>query len=146
VRVSLLLVAVAALLVVAVTDPLLALAFGPSYAGASASLRILAVAMLPLSLSRILAGDLKGRGRPGIVSIATLAGLAWTLGLDLLLIPALGIVGAAIASLVAYGVSAVILLAAFRAVTSTPLRHLVPSVADAYALLRLARRPLLAAR
>lgn len=146
VRVSLLLVAAAALVLILVTDPLLSIAFGPAYAGASTSLRILAVAMLPLSLTRILAGDLKGRGRPGIVSVATLAALAWTLGLDLLLIPALGIAGAAIASLAAYAVSAAILLAAFRAVTGTPLSLLLPRASDATALLRLARGAQVAAR
>jgi O-antigen/teichoic acid export membrane protein len=146
VRVSLLLVAAAALVLILVADPLLAIAFGPPYAPASASLRILAVAMLPLSLSRILAGDLKGRGRLGIVSVATLAALAWTLGLDLLLIPVLGIEGAAVASLAAYAVSATILLAAFRAVTGTSLRLLLPRASDAVALLRLALRPQLAAR
>ena len=146
VRISVLVVAAAALALILLADPLLSIAFGPEYAGASVSLRILALAMLPLSVSRILAGDLKGRGRPGIVSVATLAALAWTLGLDLLLIPAFGIAGAALASLVAYAVSAAILLAAFRAVTGTSLSHLLPRASDATALLRLARGAAVAAR
>jgi stage V sporulation protein B len=139
VRLSLLVVAAAALIVVVVADPLLTTAFGAGYGPAGPTLRILAVAMLPLSVSRILAGDLKGRGRPGSVSLAMLATLAVTVALDLLLIPALGIAGAGLASLGAYSVSAVILVTLFRHVTGAGIGGLVPRRADLGLLLQAAR-------
>lgn len=138
-RTTLVVVAISALAVIAIADPLVAVVFGSEYAGSTTSLRILAVAMVPLAVSRILAGDLKGRGRPGIVSLAMLAAVAVTLALDLLLIPALGIAGAALASLLAYGVAAALLLAAYRAATGSRLAVLVPGRADAAAMVRAAR-------
>ena len=67
-------------------------------------------------------GDLRGRGRPGVSSL--LAGLTAivTVGLDLLLIPAYGANGAALASAVAYTVFGVGSLVAHLA----PVRHRHP--------------------
>jgi stage V sporulation protein B len=146
VRLSLLVVAIAAVLLIAVADPLLATAFGAMYEPAAPALRILAVAMLPLSLSRILAGDLKGRGRPGSVSLAMLVALAATVVLDLLLIPGFGIAGAGLASLGAYSISAAILIVLFVRRTGASLANLVPGRADLGTLLRAARGLRLAAR
>jgi O-antigen/teichoic acid export membrane protein len=139
VRVSLLVVAAAAVVLIALADPLLAVAFGQAYLPGATAIRILAVAMLPLSVSRILAGDLKGRGRPGSVSRAMLAAVVATLVLDIALIPGLGIAGAGLASLGAYTVSAAILVALFRSVTRARVGDLVPGFADVRLLLRAAR-------
>lgn len=139
IRVSLGVVVVAAVLLAVLSEPLLALAFGPEYAPAADSVRILAVAMVPLTLTRILAGDLKGRGRAGLVSVAMLCALIVTAGLNLLLIPPLGIAGAAIASLVAYLVSATVLLIAFQWITGARLQQMVPRPQDARMLARAAR-------
>jgi stage V sporulation protein B len=114
-------------------------AFGQTYVPGATALRILAIAMLPLSVSRILAGDLKGRGRPGSVSLAMLAAVAATVVLDVALIPRLGIAGAGLASLGAYTVSAAILVVLFRRVTRARIGDLVPGVADVSLLLRAAR-------
>jgi stage V sporulation protein B len=146
VRMSILVVTVEVTAVVVLTDAILAVAFGPEYAAAGPVLRILAVAMIPLSIARILAADLKGRGRPGLVSAIMLAALIITLVLDLLLIPAIGIVGAAIASLAAYTGSAALLMASFLAVTGARLRLMIPGHADVGALVRATRGVLVAAR
>jgi stage V sporulation protein B len=138
VRVSLLVVAVAAVALIALADPLLAVAFGAAYESGATTLRILAVAMLPLSLSRILAGDLKGRGRPGSVSVAMLVAVAATLVLDVVLIPRLGITGAGLASLVAYSASAAMLVALFLSVTGARIGNLIPNASDLRLLLRAA--------
>jgi Na+-driven multidrug efflux pump len=50
---------------------------------------------------------------------------------DVLLIPALGIVGAAAASLLAYSVSTIALLVAYRAETGGRMLALVPRLSDA---------------
>ena len=56
-----------------------------------------------------------------------------------MLIPRLGIVGAAIASVVAYTVSAAILATAFVRLTGADARALVPGPADAAAVIRFLR-------
>ena len=139
-RLSMLIVAFAALVMGLASGPLLTAAFGAEYAGAVDTLRILAIAMLPLSLTRILAGDLKGRGRPGSVSIAMLVALAATVALDIALIPRMGIAGAALASLGAYFLSAAALAATFHRLTGASPLALLPGPADLAMLVQLLRR------
>jgi stage V sporulation protein B len=136
VRVSLVVVIVAAAIMIVVADPFLVVAFGSNYGPAATSLRILAVAMIPLSLMRVLAGDLKGRGRAGLVSWAMAGAVVATAVLDVILIPLLGIEGAALASLAAYSIGAALLVVAFRRVTGAPIQALVPAPADAASLVR----------
>ena len=95
VRATSVMIGVAGLALGLLAEPFLAIAFGPEFTSGSLALRIMLVAMLPLSMARILAGDLKGRGRPGTVSIAMGLAAVITVLLDLVLIPRLGIVGAA---------------------------------------------------
>jgi stage V sporulation protein B len=129
-RLTLLVVVAGALPLAVLAQPILALAFGPEFADGASTVRIMLVAMVPLSLVRLLAGDLKGRGRPGIVSVAALVAVVATIAGDLILIPSLGIDGAALASLVAYAVSAVILLSAYRRTTGGALGALIPRARD----------------
>ena len=124
----------------ALATPILAAFFGPEFERGAWTVRITLLAMLPLSVVRVLAGDLKGRGRPGLVSAAALVALVVTVVLDLTLIPPLGIAGAALASLLSYTTSAVALLIAYRAVTRTSLARLVPGPSDLVAVTRMARR------
>ena len=131
-----LLVVVTAGIAIAILAPwLLGVFFGAAFESGTTTLRITMLAMLPLSVVRLITGDLKGRGRAGLTSIAAGAALVVTVVLDLLLIPAFGIEGAAVASLVAYSVGAAILLVAYRRVTSGRLRALVPTIGDARMLL-----------
>jgi stage V sporulation protein B len=139
VRATMVMIGVAGLALGLMAEPFLAVAFGPEFTSGSLALRILLVAMLPLSMARILAGDLKGRGRPGTVSIAMGLAAIITVLLDLVLIPRLGIAGAAIASVVAYTASATILTTAFVRLTGANPRALVPGPADAVAVVRFLR-------
>ena len=139
VRATTVLIAVAGLALGLVAEPFLAIAFGQPFADGSLALRILLIAMLPLSIGRILAGDLKGRGRPGTVSVAMGIAAVVTVGLDVLLIPRYGIAGAASASVVAYSLSAAVLGASFVRLTGADARALVPRPSDAVALLRFIR-------
>ena len=139
VRATTVLVAVAALVIGVLAEPFLSIAFGAEFAEGSLALRILLIAMLPLSLVRILAGDMKGRGRPGTVSVAMGLAAVVTVGLDLILIPRLGIAGAALASVVAYTAAATLLGASFVRLTGADARALVPGSSDARALLRFVR-------
>jgi O-antigen/teichoic acid export membrane protein len=97
----------------AITLPLIAftpfvieIAFGTAFRDAALVSRILLVAAIILSTNRVLSSSLTGLGRPldagiaeSVALIATFAGLA-------ALLPAFGLLGAGIASLIAYSVSA----------------------------------------
>ena len=131
VRITLIVVMASGLVIALLAPLLLEVFFGPDYAAGAGALRITMVAMIPLSLNRLMAGDLKGRGRAGLVSISAGCALVATVAFDLLLIPPFGIEGASLASLIAYSIGACVLLAAYRRVTGSSLRLLVPTVADA---------------
>lgn len=139
VRVTTLLVALSAIAVALIADPLLEIAFGSEFASGAEPLRLLLAATVPLALTRVLAGDLKGRGRPGVVSALTGGTAGLTIVLDLLLIPSIGITGAALASLIAYSVSAAAFLILFVRTTGARGRSLIPTVDDVRHLVELVR-------
>jgi O-antigen/teichoic acid export membrane protein len=69
--------------------------------------------IIAISISKILSANLSGLGKPQYATIASFATVMITLILDITLIPRYGINGAAVASSVAYGFSAVCLLVYF---------------------------------
>jgi O-antigen/teichoic acid export membrane protein len=115
----------------AVVGPvLLPVVFGSPYDTGYPALLVLLLASIPLSYGRLLSGDIKGRGRPGLVSLASMVGVPITIIGDLLLVPRFGIVAAAVVSLVAYGTTAVTLAHVYRHVSGIRALELVPSVGD----------------
>lgn len=141
-RVTLSIVAISAVALALVAEPLLTIAFGEAFRSGTAALRLTLLGMVPLALTRILTSDLKGRGRADLASIANLMAVLLTAVFGLLLIPAFGIEGAAMAGVGAYAGLAVALLIAYRYVTRAPLRRLVPRPADARLIWDLGRRAL----
>lgn len=129
-RATLLVVALSGVVVALLAENLLRVFFGSDFQSGAAALRITMLAMVPLALTRLLAGDLKGRGRPGVVSIAAGLALSVTVLADLALIPLWGIEGAALASLVAYSTGASVLLVGFRRITGSSAMLLIPGPAD----------------
>jgi O-antigen/teichoic acid export membrane protein len=93
------------------------LLYGPAFLPAVPAAQLLCVGLVGEGLGGVVTAFLYGTGRPGLNSMATAAGLATTVCLDLLLIPRHGLLGAAIASCAAYAVTTVALLACFRLVT-----------------------------
>jgi O-antigen/teichoic acid export membrane protein len=129
-RLSAILVACGALLVAAVAPVLIDIAFGREFTSGVGATRILLVGMVPLTVLRLLAGDSKGRGRAGLVSIAAGVSLAGTIVGDLLLIPVFGIEGAAAVSVVAYTLGVVVLVEAMRRHVALAWKDLLPRPAD----------------
>ncbi len=98
-----------------VTAPwLVPLLFGHKFAGCIPSMRILLPGALALATSSVLSGTLRGLGRPLVPAVAEGVGAACTGILLLLLVPSLGIRGAAIASTVSYTVVALCMAALLR--------------------------------
>ncbi len=138
-RLTLLATVVSGAVLAALGSFILGMFFGPVYVAGTSTLLILLVGMLPLALSRVLAADLKGRGRPGLVSIGTGIGAVVTVVADVILIPLWGIRGAAVASVLAYTVSAVILVVQYRRVSGGRVVLLLPRPSDVMDLLRMVR-------
>jgi O-antigen/teichoic acid export membrane protein len=87
--------------------------FGEQFISSLLPLWILLPGIIMLSLSKILMGDLNGRGLAQYGSYSSGISLIITLTLDILLIPRIGIVGAALASTVAYATKMVIVIYLF---------------------------------
>jgi O-antigen/teichoic acid export membrane protein len=103
---------------------LIPFAYGSEFAPAVAPAQILLLGLAVDGAAGVLTGYLYGVGRPGLNSWAMGAGLGVTVVLDLLLIPAYGASGAAIASAVAYLTSTLTLVYFFwklnRSTVTTP--------------------------
>jgi O-antigen/teichoic acid export membrane protein len=84
---------------------LLLVFFGKSYVPATNVARVLLVAGVILSTNRTLGAILKGLGRPLDAGMAEFVALGFTVVALAALLPTLGLMGAAVASVVAYGVS-----------------------------------------
>jgi O-antigen/teichoic acid export membrane protein len=98
---------------------------GSSFRPALLPIMILLPGMWFLGTGTVAAGDLRGRGRPGLASALSGAVAVITVALDLVLIPAFGVPGAAVASAVAYVVYGVGSLLAVSRVSGIPLARLV---------------------
>jgi O-antigen/teichoic acid export membrane protein len=108
-RFVLLAVAASALITIpmlAVTPQLLDLFFGAAFAGIATVCRVLLLAGVFLAFTQLLVALLRGLGRPLDAGAAGVIGLAVTVVLLAVLLPTLGLMGAAIASLVSYAVTA----------------------------------------
>ena len=99
-------VTVVTLPVLLFTPDLIEFFFGGSFEGATNVARILLVAGAVLSTNRVLAAILQARGRPLVAAEGEFIGLIVTVGALATLLPLLGLVGAALASLLAYSAGA----------------------------------------
>jgi O-antigen/teichoic acid export membrane protein len=80
---------------------------------------------------KVLAAYLAGAGLPRLFFRVSTSSLVVTVVLDLLLIPRLGIAGAALASSASYTTAAAVMLWIFRSTTGVPLRDvLLPTRED----------------
>jgi O-antigen/teichoic acid export membrane protein len=118
VRHTLLLTSLGAIGLISVTWPGLAF-FRPLYLPAVVPMAVLLVGVVALSVHKVLASDLSGRGWPHYPSLTSALALIVTVGGDLLLIPRLGIVGAALASTLAYTLQTIVLLWMYTRVAQT---------------------------
>jgi O-antigen/teichoic acid export membrane protein len=87
------------------TGPLIALLFGEAFSGATNVCRILLVAAVALSTTRAVGAILKAINRPLDAGIAETLALVVTVAALAVLLPTMGIMGAGVASLLAYLIS-----------------------------------------
>jgi O-antigen/teichoic acid export membrane protein len=115
--------------------------YGTAYDDAIVPMLILLAGMLPLGAGAVVTGNLRGRGKPGTSSILAGATVLVTLAFDVVLIPAYGVTGAALASVFAYwfyGIAGVLTLSRS---SGLPARTLVlPTRRELQAYAQAARR------
>ncbi|MBK9302723.1 MAG: polysaccharide biosynthesis C-terminal domain-containing protein [bacterium] len=130
VRVALIATASAAGLAAVAAPLLLAPVFGAPYRAAVPPLWALLPGIVACAPGAVLAGDFIGRGRAAWNTQASLVTLAVNAAAGLLLIPAHGPVGAALATSLAYAVGSAFMLARFRRVAGLTWRRLLIPVRD----------------
>ena len=118
-------------------------AYGSKFHPAVGPMLVLLPGIWFLGMGGVIQGDLGGRSRPGLSSkLAGVAALV-TVVLDFALIPPLGVLGAALASLIAYTTYGIASLLALHRVSGIPIRRLVvPTRADFGMYWQFARRGL----
>jgi O-antigen/teichoic acid export membrane protein len=87
---------------------LLNLLFGASFVPGAETMAVLSISMIPLVIYTIHASYFSALGKPGIATKILLIAAAVNVVINVLLIPSQGMVGAALASLVAYTLAAVL--------------------------------------
>jgi O-antigen/teichoic acid export membrane protein len=87
--------------------------YGPQFADAGVALRFILPGVVAYSVVAVLTRYVTGRGRPGTTTLIVLVGLAANVSLNLVLIPAYGISGAAASSSVSYTLTAIVMVAVF---------------------------------
>jgi len=121
----------AAIVVAAVSAWVIPAVFGESFRGSVAVIWWILPGTVALAASKVMCADLMARGMPGYSSIFAFVTLVVTVVLDLILIPRMGIQGAALASSVAYFTnSTLVAILLKRKLGVTWKALLVPSLAE----------------
>jgi O-antigen/teichoic acid export membrane protein len=105
---TLVVAAVTALLMALVGAPLVRALYSDLFAAAYQPLLLLLPGVVVFGATNVLMNDVVGRGRPGAVSLVAAVGLVSSVALDVWLVPAHGVAGAAVASTVVYVVDSVL--------------------------------------
>jgi O-antigen/teichoic acid export membrane protein len=130
-RSSLAMTAVAGVVLLLLSRPLLSLFYGSEYAGSLVPFRALVPGIVALSIARILSSDLSGRDKRIYHTASTAAAFGLNVVLCLLWIPRYGIVGAAWASTISYTLQSIVMLVFFRRLSGVGFREaLVPGRED----------------
>lgn len=129
-RVSTLITGCCAAAVALIGPLLLRVLYGAEYTHSIASLRLLLVEVTVSGCVFVLAQAFMALGRPGTVTLLQAVGLSISIPIMLLLVPRLGITGAALALLVSTLARFVLILVSFRLVLKVPAPNLVPQKED----------------
>jgi len=105
--------------------PLITIIFGSVFLPAVLPLIILLPGIIAFGIGGVLAADLSGRGKPQFAIYSSIACLIVNVILNIILIPKLGISGAAFASSIAYWINTIIILRVFLKISKKPLTEVL---------------------
>ena len=108
-----------------VSYPFIYFVYGEAYLPVVPALILLLPGVWALSIGKLLAVYLASENRPEIGAYTSLAVLIVTVVLDIVLIPTMGIAGAAIASSISYGVFSIIIAYVFMQMSHLPLKEIL---------------------
>lgn len=112
----------------------------PRFTDGLAAFAVLIPGVVVLGLAKVLSSYISGLGRPGPVTVAAVVSLVVNVTANLILIPPLGIIGAALASVMSYALNtAILVLIACRLSRRGPIDFLVPTRAEAVRLVEVVR-------
>ncbi len=144
-RISTALVGSACIAVAAGAYPAIYVMYGAEFIPAVWPLLALLPGIFMMSVQQVLGVDLSARNMPGKVTIAALVGLVVNVGLNVLLIPRWGTVGAAVASSVSYGCVAGIVAYYYSVASQVPISEaVIPRLGELKESFRYARTKLAA--
>lgn len=119
---------------------LVQIVYGRAFADAGVALRLILPGIVAYSVVAILSRYIVGQGRPGLGTVIFSIGLAVNIAANLVLIPRLGINGAAAASSISYALTALLTLVVFSRISGRGwFETLVIRPSDIAALVRAAR-------
>ena len=142
-RLSLWATAVCALALALLATQAIPLLYGEAFRPSIAALIWLLPGIVVFSVANVLAAYIAGIGKPHLNLWVSGISLVITIALDLILIPKLNIVGAAIASTVSYSVSALMLIIFFVRETGASLRQVLVANSEDLNLAKQLAQPLL---
>lgn len=116
--------------IVATCPIVIPLLFGKDFTGSIRGLIALSVGVIALGTIRPASGYLIRLNRPLLIAMVSIGALAVNVALNLALIPTLGIVGAGMASSIAYTLLATFQVAWFLTASGISARDLVPRISD----------------
>lgn len=97
--------------------------FGASFLPSVLPFIILLPGILAFSIGGVLAADLSGRGKPQYAIWSSMTALIANIVLNIILIPKMGIVGAALASSISYWLDTLVVLGAFMCISKNRLKE-----------------------
>jgi len=140
-RNALWLTAIGATVLVLLCRPIVLLLYSDAYLEAVGAAQALLMGIVAMAGMKPLANDLAGRGKPILNSMIGLGTLITNLGLNLLLIPRAGIVGAAWASTISYSVSLALSVIVYCRVSGNSWYDVVlPKISDIRVYVALVKR------
>jgi len=125
VRITTALTAICGLGIVLAGPRLLVLLYGADYRGATSILRILVLEVVLTGATQVLSQAFMALGRPGVITTLQAIGLSLTIPLMLILIPRLGLTGAALALLISTCARLTFVLASFPLLLKLPVPDLL---------------------
>jgi len=124
-RLMVVLVTGAAVVGVVLAEPVMMLLFGSGFEPSVRLAQVLVLASIPFCVDQMVAAGIYAEGHPGKRSISQITSALVTVILLVVLAPRQGVMGAAVATSVAYCVGCVMTLVFYRRITGLPIRRML---------------------